>query len=290
MARTPPLVNICSRFHLVTRAGGRDHSDGVRPAGPMVADSAVRQGASTTIQSVRRAAKLLVAVATQGRISARQASTEHSLTLPTAYHLLNSLASEGLLTKDRTGGYVLGPLASVIGEAVGRDIRPPQRHIDAMRKLVEASGETAYLTGWRSGEARILSVAEGTQMIRVSGMAVGYSHNLHARTSVRVLLAHADPQFRAEQVELMRLRRLTPKTITSREQLFRDLETIRSVGIAIGRDEYVRGLTCASAPIIENDQVVSVLTIAVPSDRFRESEESLVLALRSAAGFASTAE
>jgi IclR family transcriptional regulator, acetate operon repressor len=197
------------------------------------------------------------------------------------------LASEGLLAKEGTRDYVLGPLATVIADGVGRDLQAPARYTAALRALVEQVGETAYLSAWRSGELRILSVVEGTHLVRVTGLAVDYAKNLHARTSARVLLAYAEPRFAEDCLSGLRLRKLTPATITSRDQLRRDLAGIRATGIAIGRDEYVPGLTCASVPVMERGVIAAALTVAAPSDRFRATEPDLLAALAAAGRTAS---
>jgi DNA-binding IclR family transcriptional regulator len=245
-----------------------------------VAGAGVCPSAATTLQSVRRASRLLLAAA-GGGLSAREAVAMLSVSLPTAYHLLNSLASEGLLAREGDR-YVLGPMATIIADGVGYDMRAPDRYIAALRGLVDRTGETAYLSAWRGDELRILSVIEGTRVVRVSGLAVGYSRDLHARTSARVLLAFADPQFSYQRLSNLRLRRLTPTTITSREELRRELKRIRATGIAVGRDEYVTGLTAASVPISENGAVMAAITVAAPSERFRATEPRLITALREA--------
>lgn len=206
--------------------------------------------------------------------------------MPTAYHLLNSLASEGLLAKESGSAYVLGPVAGAIADAVARDSRLPYRYWRALSDLVAATGETAYVSAWRAGEVRILGVVEGDQMVRVTGLSVDYAKNLHARTSARVLLAFADTDFRERQLARMRFRRLTPNTITSKDDLRRDLDRIRRAGLAMGRDEYVTGLTCISVPVLEHERVAAALTIAAPSERFERSQARLVRALRVAAGSA----
>jgi IclR family acetate operon transcriptional repressor len=238
---------------------------------------------STTIQSVRRAARLLLAAAREDGITARQAAERFSLSLPTSYHLLNSLASEGLLAKQTYGLYAIGPRASIIADAVDRDMRPRPEHLSSLRELAVRTDETAYLSAWRSGEVRIISMIESPQVVRAAALEVGYAKNLHARTSARVLLAFADPLFRANQIDRLKFRRLTPTTITTRTEFDRDLARIRSTGVAIGRDEYVPGLTCASVPIADADAVAAAFTIAVPSDRFNAAEPELIDALNSAA-------
>lgn len=225
-------------------------------------------------------------MAQDSQITARDAAARLSVSLPTAYHLLNSLASEGLLTKESGQAYVLGPLAGTIADAVARDTRAPAHLRRALDALVAATGETAYISAWRAGEVRVLDIVEGDNLVRVTGLSVDYAKNHHARTSARVLLAMAEPEFREQQLSRMKLRRLTQHTITDRTALRRDLERIREQGIAIGRNEYALGLTCISAPVVEFGVATAALTIAMPSDRFDRSGSRVVRALRAAASAA----
>jgi IclR family acetate operon transcriptional repressor len=228
-------------------------------------------GVPTRIQSVARASQILVQVATtSGGLTANEVAARLTL----------SLASEGLLAKDRGSHYVLGPVAGVIGDAAARDLGAPELWVDGLRKLVVITGETAYLSAFRADELKVLFCVEGTHTVRVTGMTVGYAQYVHARSSGRLLLAHDRPEIRSARLGARRLRALTPSTITSRRQLDEDAALIRRDGIAIGRDDYVDGMTSASAPIIEAGTIVAAVTLAVPSHRFLAREARLVAELR----------
>ena len=64
---------------------------------------------------------LLRAVATSADgLQAKEVARQFGLSLPTAYHLLNTLDSEGMLFKDERRRYLIGPKASVIADAFNR--------------------------------------------------------------------------------------------------------------------------------------------------------------------------
>jgi DNA-binding IclR family transcriptional regulator len=213
-------------------------------------------------------------------VAARAVADDLGVSLPTAYHLLNTLASEGLLAKARDGRFVLGPVCGVIADAAARDLGVPEPWVGALRKLVATTGESGYLSAFRGDELKVLYAIEGTHLLRVTGMAVGYARNLHARTSGRLLLAFASNEARLQHLGTGRLRALTPNTITSRRRLEEEFAHIRRRHLAVGRDDYVDGMTSASVPIMEAGVVVAAVTIGVPSIRYAARERALLDALR----------
>src|SRR5690348_6866796 len=92
--------------------------------------SAEKPTGKTTIQSVSRASRLLLAVAASpDGLSAKAASDQFGLSMPTTYHLLTTLAAEGLLVKDARRQYMLGPRAAVLAAAISRDNRAPEYYL-----------------------------------------------------------------------------------------------------------------------------------------------------------------
>jgi DNA-binding IclR family transcriptional regulator len=241
----------------------------------------------TTVQSVERAARLLLLVATsEEQITATRAAEHFGLSLPTTYHLLATLVSEGLLSKESGRRYRLGPKAAVIADAVARDQSAPESYLRHLRKLADATEETVYLSAWRGGEICVLSTIEGEHAVRVAGIETGVTGFEHARASGKLLMALAKPEVR-DPLLSGRLAKRTPNTITTREALAKEFETIRREGFAVDREEFSLGVTCISAPITENGVAVAACTISVPTERFREREDSLREALISAADAAS---
>lgn len=263
-------------------ADGSDHVvSGSRARGPTA-------GPKTTIQSVRRASQLLLAVAhAPDGISAKQAATQFELTLPTAYHLLATLAAEGLVVKDSRRQYLLGPRAAVIAAAVSRDTRAPEYYLDPLRELATSTGETAYLSAWRNGAITVLQSIEGQHAVRVSGLAPGYDENFHARASGKLLLAFAPAADRDRLLSGRSLIALTANTITDVPTLLTELDVVRRDSLAYDRAEFRDGVDCVAAPITEDGAVVACFTVSAPSDRWTLESERLVTAVRLAAERAS---
>jgi IclR family acetate operon transcriptional repressor len=242
----------------------------------------------TTIQSVTRAARLLLAIAASpGGLPAKAAAEEFGLPLPTVYHLLTTLTAEGLLAKDSRRYYVLGPRAAVLAAAVQRDTRAPEYYMGPLRDLAAVTGETAYLAAWRNGAITVLQTIEGARAVRVAGLATGYADNIHARASGKLLMAFAPAADRERLLATTPLRPLTSKTITDGDQLEAELQKIRSERLAFDLCEFNESVYCVSAPIVEASVVVGCYTVSMPSERWPTQREHIVRAVQHAAESAS---
>lgn len=245
--------------------------------------------AGTTIQSVRRAARLLVAIAgAPDGLSAKEVAEDQGLALATTYHLLNTLAAERLLAKDDRRRYHLGPRAAVIAEGVSRSTHASDRYLAPLRELARRTGETAYLSAWRGDAVAILEAIEGQHSVRVAGLARGIADHPHARAGGKLLLAYVTEAQRRRVIRPP-LRRLTPETICDVRSLYRELDKIRQNGIAYDHGEFARGVECVAVPITEAGVVSACYAVSVPVNRWSEVREHVVRALKAAAATASAA-
>jgi IclR family acetate operon transcriptional repressor len=235
----------------------------------------------TSIQSVERASRILLAIAAEHKgLTAQQVSVRFGLTLSTAYHLLSTLADERLLAKVEGRHYVLGSASGEIANAVARELRPPAEFVVALQRLADITRETVFLTGWHLGALRIVETIEGAQSVRVVGLEVGFTGGIHARASSKLLLAFAEPTLREHVLNKYEFTKITPQTISSREEFDRELALIRSEGVARDRGEFDAGVYSVSAPIYINGAVSDALAVSAPIARFYENEGEILLALR----------
>lgn len=247
-----------------------------------------RPVAKTTVQSVSRAVKLLLAVATQpDGLTAKAGSELLGVSLSTTYHLLATLAAEGLILKESSRRYVLGMRASVIAAAVSRDTHASEAYLQILRGLAADTGETGYLSAWRNDAVCILASVEGAHAVRVAGLTLSYNDDLHARASGKLLLAYANPADRERLLSRSALRQLTPTTIIERDALEAEFARIRKEELAFDRGEYQEGVECVSAPIIEDGTMVAAFTVSTPSERWATEAEKIIDLVKSAAKAAS---
>ena len=237
----------------------------------------------TRIQSVSRAIGLLVAIAESADgETARHLADRSGLSLATTYHLLTTLWAEGMLTKDESRVFRLGPKAAVIADAYQRSDWVPTEYRRALQAVASQTGETAYLGTWRNGGVQVLEKIEGAHAVRVVGLDVGYTEDVHARASGKLLLAYASDELRNSVLARARLRPLTANTITKKANLLAEFASIREAGLSFDREEFQLGVKCVSAPLWRAGEVVACITISAPSQRFDETRDEIISALKKA--------
>ncbi|MFA4896480.1 MULTISPECIES: IclR family transcriptional regulator [Microbacterium] len=234
----------------------------------------------TTIKSVERAAHVYLYVAENPRVLASDVAHQFSLTGPTTHHLLSTLVQVGLLRKDSMRRYELGTASERIMQSALRQLRPSTEMRTALNEFARQTGESCYLTAWRGDQIAVIAAVEGKQAVRVSGLVVGYTENIHARVGARVMLAYADKESRDWALAGYDYTAATPNTLRTREELDVVLEQIRSTGIALDREQLQVGVYSLSAPIFVDGEVRAALSLTSPIDRFQQNEAMYLAAIR----------
>jgi IclR family acetate operon transcriptional repressor len=240
------------------------------------------------IRSVSRAVEILLLVAEREGQTAAELAQAAGLPRPTCYHLLNTLAAEGALSKNGRRRYYLGPAVGVLSDAFVSQLAPPEHLLAELHRLADTTGETTYASGWRNGEVVVLASVEGRQPIRVARLHRGFSGSAHARSSGKVLLALAAPAAREAYLDHHPLEALTRRTIVRREGLMLELGRIEERGYAVDEEEFEEGVACVSAPVLDNGKAWTAFTVSAPVERYRETRDELIRAVLAAARSAST--
>ncbi len=137
----------------------------------------------TRIQSVSRACQVLLWLA--GRrdgATVKEVAFANQLALPTTYHLVNTLADQGLVTKDarRRMWNFLGKSTAILAQAYLRSTAVSDGLLAGVRELARRERETAYLADWCECDIRVLASVEGTQLLRVAEVAAAQYEDAHA--------------------------------------------------------------------------------------------------------------
>jgi IclR family transcriptional regulator, acetate operon repressor len=238
----------------------------------------------TQIRSVARVAWTLDHVAEQpAGASAKEIAQALALPLPTAYHLLGTLVSEGLLTKDSRRRYLLGPRFGAIAASYARRFAPPDDLIGPLHRLAVTTGDTAYVAAWQADRIAVLAAVEGRNAVRVSGAHVGFAEAAHARASGKALLAFAPEPVRHAYLLAHPLTPVTGRTIVDPEEFRAELDRTRRRGFAIDEEEFREGVACASAPVLVDGAAVAAYSLSAPIGRFRRHRRVLIEHLLEAA-------
>lgn len=239
-----------------------------------------------TVRSVVKATRLLLSIADSDGLTAMQAARAAAIPPATAYHLLNTLLAEGMLSRDSARRYQLGPKIAALSIAFASR-GPSEQLLLVVRSLAESSGETAYISAWRDGEVVALAAIEGSNAVRVGRIHTELRGHEHARASGKVMLAYLGQDALDGYLATHRLERLTPHTVTDEQLVRLELEAIRGRGYASDEAEFTPAVACVSAPIFEGSACIASVTLSAPYERLRRNRKELTAAVIDAACSAS---
>ncbi len=228
-------------------------------------------------QSVRRAIALLKMFSDERREwGLTDLAREVDLNKTTAYRLLTALESEGMVARDpKTEAWRLGSGAITLGALALRSNDLVRAARPELQTLVEETAETASLEVLVGDEVLILDEVEGPSVLGASS-DVGTRWPAHATSTGKVLLA-------AERAGLgrvthtrqrplpRRLRKLTPRTITTPDRLDHELARVLERGWAAAVEELEIGYVAVGAPIRDHElRVLAAVSIGGPVTRLTQ--------------------
>lgn len=196
-------------------------------------------------------------------------ATATGLSRPTAFRLLNSLEQAGFV--DRSDNkYHLGWELARLGRHADPYAGIVARAQPLLDDLATTLNETVNLSVPNAADDYdIVAEATGSHMVNVTvRKRVGHHYPLHASATGKIILAELPPD-RLAAVIPDELERLTPKTITSRAELVRELEDVREQGYAIIDSELEEELLSVSRPIRDPEgSLVAAVSVDGPRHRF----------------------
>jgi IclR family acetate operon transcriptional repressor len=239
----------------------------------------------TRIRSVLRASQLLMLMATltEEERTVKRLAEELGTSIPSVYHLLNTLVDAKLLARDEHKRYVLGLSVGVLASAYAAQSVPPPELMLPLKRIVESTGETAYLSAWRQGSPVILAQLDGTHAVQVADLRPGFHEAAHARAAGKVLLALGGAARRDQYLAGRTLQKLTPHTVDDRDALERELRLVGKSGYATEVEEFSVGVASASVPIWSSGMLLGAYTVSAPVERYRLNLDRYLQVLRGAA-------
>ena len=151
------------------------------------------------------------------------------------------------------------------------------RILPSIHALRDLEKETV-IVGKRQGNAVLyLEVVEGTHVIRYNARA-GDFKPLHSSSIGKAMLGSLSKEALQTWLKTAQLTSMTPKTITAKTQLVRDLDQGRERGYYLTRGENVADVSAVAVPLRLNGEVFG-LAVAGPSNRFRLREGEISASL-----------
>lgn len=222
---------------------------------------------TSTIQSVDRAVEVLELLAHLGASRVTDVAAALGIHKSTAHRLLATLERRGLVEQEvDTARYRLGLGLSQLASSVSADLDLRRITRPVCEQLALRARESVTLDVLEGDEINHVDQIDGSSAV-VSVNWLGRRSPLHCTASGKVFLTYSLPSLR-ERVLTDELKAYTDHTITSSDELDRDLEDTRRRGYSQAVEELEVGLVAVAAPIHYADgMVVAALGISGPLHR-----------------------
>mgnify|MGYP002277928853 FL=1 len=189
----------------------------------------------------------------------------------TVYTHLATLKEQKYVVK-QDGKYQLGLHFLSLGEFVKKDNALFNAGRSEIERLAEETDEYVHLVTEEHGDLIYLHEARGQNAVGKNYFEKklekpGY---LHSSAYGKAILAYL-PETRVEEIiEESGLPQRTEKTLTSRDELFEELDSIREQGYAQNDEEEIFGTRAVGAPILDkNETVLGAVSITKPTSRMQ---------------------
>jgi len=242
-----------------------------------------RKDPNAASPDARAALRLLTALAQSTySLSLEDLMRENAMTLTATRRSLELLAEEGFAAVDpgsgryRVGVKFLRLLKNARGShLLEHEIQP------IMRELAAEAGETVTLNTYEPGATFALCVlVEDSPAPLHYAVEVGEMKPLHAGASGKAILAYLPDDAVDAYIEQTGLPAITPRTITDREKLWREIRRIRKRGYTISRGQRLEGAVAVAGSVFRPDnRIYASLVLTIPSDRYRRLDPTRIAAL-----------
>jgi DNA-binding IclR family transcriptional regulator len=227
------------------------------------------------INSVLRAAQILESFSLEKpTYSHSEISKKLGLNKTAVTRLLSSLEKAGLLEKQAENGkYSLTVKLYRIGSVYINRTGIPEAARPHLSELAASCNESSHLTILHEFEVLYIDRVECSRPIRMMSY-VGRKLPAYSTGTGKIFLAHLSDQDLKRFFRFVKMKRLTPKTLTSREALRLELAKIRMQGYAVDWGENEAEVVAVAAPVRDQSgEVVAAVSVAGPV--YRITEEGL---------------
>ena len=199
-------------------------------------------------------------------ISLTELAAEVDIANSTAYEHISTLLDSGYIVK-RDDGYYLslkfldrGTKAKEYYQEL-LDVSGP-----ALEQLVDETDEAVNLVVEEHGQAVYIDRRTGERGVPTNSW-VGKRKPLHTLSAGKAILSQLPDERVDEILDVPGLSVSTERAITSREELYDELEEIRQNGVSFNDRESHSQIRAVGAPIVVDDRVYGAVSVAGPAMR-----------------------
>ena len=249
------------------RARTKQRATGRPPARVAAVRSLARNGQPRGgVQSLARAFAILEEIArNRDGIGLAELSKRVALHNSTTFHLVKTLVALGYVRqmKDSKRYRVGRPLFALAASALD-EVEMVSLATPILEDLSRETGETAHFSV-RLGDAVVVLARTGGQGAFQLIDRAGAVRPTHCTALGKIMLAALTPEQLEGYMARAELKAFTAKSITSAEQLRREIAEVRRAGLAIDDGEFDTELRCVALPVRDfSGQVTGAIGISGP--------------------------
>jgi DNA-binding IclR family transcriptional regulator len=197
----------------------------------------------------------------------------------TAYYLLNTLCKEGFAFQAVDKSYRLTTLAQTF--------TPPTQPALSLNDLKEVGSELhahtherVYLVVYGNNGLSLVDTWGKQGQSGPPGLKPTIREELHALAIGKAVFASLPKEVFDNYSQNIGLKRFTPYTKCDPEELWQELSLTHNEGVALDKEEFAEGFCCLAIPVLSDNGEIAALGMAVPTQRFRQTQHDLVRTLK----------
>ncbi|QQO10937.1 IclR family transcriptional regulator [Breznakiella homolactica] len=241
-----------------------------------------------SVQSVDRALEILEIIAGPGgdELGITDIAAKIGLNKSTVYGLVNTLVNREYLEQNPdTKRYRLGIKLFEMGSLVQRRIDVRAEAKPYCQELSEKYDSTVHLAAFYDFEIVYIDKVDSPDAV-VQYSQLGRRAPMYCTGVGKAILANIPESERELFYRNVELRSFTANTITTREDLEKELARIRERGYAVDDEEIQPGLRCVAAPIFDHlGRPSAAISVSKPLNRMNsQMQESIARDITGVAG------
>lgn len=214
------------------------------------------------LRSLNRALDILEFVCSNGGVGVDEISKALDIPKSTVYRLLSALREREYVRRSGPDSYEAGLRLLTLQGITERQNQLIQVARPHLQELARSTGQTAHLAILSTNHVGYIDTVVGERGFSIYP-SIGTQTPLHCTSLGKVLLAHLPPKSRQAILDEIALEKRTPKTITSRSKLEKNLAQVRRQGYAVDNGEFEVGLKCIGAPVHNaSEEVIAAISVS----------------------------
>lgn len=242
-----------------------------------IGDIVVTQKLSKANQSVEKTLQIIEVLAGE-REPLRLAELSKRVEMPasTVLRMINTLVEHGYAYQDTQSlRYGLTLRFAQIGHMISTQLRIRDVVHPYLMELSRATGESTCLAIEEDMEVIYIDVVDGADGMLKIMQRIGKRAPLHSTGVGKLMLTKYSPEKLNQLAQAKGLAVLTPHTLTSVQDLARELNIIAKQGYAVDDEECELGARCVAAPILDfENRIVAAISVSGPVSRITRKRVS----------------